>query len=96
MSGPVCLGVEQLESRNTPSGPPFAGGAFLPPGIAVAYGTGVYAPTPAQVGRDGSLAFLPPGLDRAYPDHNNAPPPVEVGRDGLVTFLPPAAAQLLS
>jgi hypothetical protein len=87
------MSVEELESRDVASGTPLSGGAFLPPGVVVAYGTGVYVPPPAQVARDGSLAFLPPGLKLvAYPDHNNAPPPVEVGRDGTVVFLPPGAA----
>jgi len=85
------LGVEELQSRNAPSGSPFGSGAFLPSGLDRAYPDHNNAPPPVEVGRDGSLAFLPSGLDRAYPDHNNVPPPVEVGREGLVTFLPPAA-----
>jgi hypothetical protein len=85
----VYPGVEALESRDTPSGTPLAGGAFLPPGLDRAYGTGVYVPPPVQLTRDGPAAFLPPGL---YPDHNNEPPPVQAGAGGSVVFLPPGAA----
>jgi hypothetical protein len=89
MKSSVTLGIEQLESRDTPSGTPFAGNAFLPPGIASAVGD-PHVPAPAHVGRDGSIRFLPPGIVTGVGDPHG-PIPVTVNRDGSVSFLPPGA-----
>jgi hypothetical protein len=89
MTRPRSFRVEVLESRATPGGVAFSGGAFLPPGLIRGYYDPNEAPPPVQVARDGAITFLPPGVIRGYDDPNEAPPPIQVARDGAITFLPP-------
>lgn len=91
MKSSVTLGIEQLESRDTPSGTPFAGNAFLPPGIAKGIQPPDLIPPVANVGPSGVLTFLPPGIFTGVGDPHGPIPVVTVNRDGSVSFLPPGA-----
>jgi hypothetical protein len=80
MKRSVSLGVEVLESRDTPSGTPFGGGVFLPVGMAHAISDPNLTPPPPPLQPTG--AFAPPGVTCTI---DLCPPPV--AHD---VFLPPA------